>query len=327
MIIARDIVEFSGWNCCGLCCLTALAAVQFHVTELGRPEMRSTIRPVLLLTLNMAAGAAAQACDTGLPAAATANANNLERLEWAPFRRPELGWAVYATRIATEIGSRCPAMTPGFAADLARWQAGHKLAPTGILDPESFAVMNLKWTLARPFVVQTRGGSCPAPPLPELLSIAKPFESYGGKTIPLHVDALAAYRRMVAAARRSLGPADPLWFTIFSGFRDPVADDGRCKLEGNCQGVARAVCSAHRTGLAIDMHVGAAPGFGPDSSDDANRRAMVRTLAYRWLVTNAASFGFTNYVFEPWHWEWSPEARVVAPGPRAVRPPGGETRD
>lgn len=253
-----------------------------------------------------APASAALPCGTGLPAAAAVNASSLESLEWAPFRRPERGWAIYATRIGHEIGSRCPAVSPAFAADLARWQARHQREPTGILDPETFAVMNLQWTLARPFVRQTRDGSCPLPPPPAMLATATPDESYGGKTIVLRADALAAYRRMIAAARRSPGSADPARFRIFSGFRDPAADEARCLVDGNCQGVTRATCSAHRTGLAVDLDVGSAPGFGPDSSDDANRRAMVRTLAYRWLVANAGRFGFINYVFEPWHWEWSP---------------------
>jgi hypothetical protein len=283
--------------------------------------MRSKIPGILLLLANMAPVRAASVCEKGSLDAAATNAAGLEQLEWAPFRRPERGWVIYATRVATEIGSHCPAITPGFAADLALWQTRHKLSPTGILDPESFAVMSQRWTLARPFVVMTRGGNCPAPPLPQLLAAADSSESYGGKTILLRADALAAYHRMVAAARRSLVPLDPNWFTIFSGFRDPVADDARCVAEGNCQGIARAACSAHRTGLAIDLHVGAAPGFRPDSSDDINRRAMVHTLAYRWLVANAARFGFINYVFEPWHWEWSPAAIPVtghAPSASAV---------
>ena len=33
------------------------------------------------------------------------------------------------------------------------------------------------------------------------------------------------------------------------------------------------------------------------------------------LVKNAARFGFVNYVFEPWHWEWvgdpAPETRMI----------------
>jgi hypothetical protein len=79
----------------------------------------------------------------------------------------------------------------------------------------------------------------------------------------------------MAAAARAEDPriaADPRNLTIFSGFRDPDADAVRCNAEGNCQGVVRAACSAHRTGLAVDLYVGQAPGYGPDSSADAQNR-------------------------------------------------------
>jgi len=65
-----------------------------------------------------------------------------------------------------------------------------------------------------------------------------------------------------------------------------------------------ARCSAHRTGTAVDLYVGAAPGHLPVDSDNANRLHLSKTPAYRWLVQNAARYGFVNYVFEPWHWEW-----------------------
>ena len=121
---------------------------------------------------------------------------------------------------------------------------------------------------------------------------------------------LAAYRRMAAAARRESPEiaADPRNLTLFSGFRDPAADAARCAREGNCNNVQRATCSAHRTGLAMDVYVGQAPGFPPDSSADANRLYMSRTATYRWLVANADRFGFVPYPFEPWHWEWTGEA-------------------
>lgn len=269
--------------------------------------MRTITLGIFLLWAPVVQANAAQiSCVIGPASAAATNASTLETLEWAPFRRPELGWAIYATRIGKEIGSSCPAASPGFAAALAKWQASHDRPPTGIVDSDSFAVMNTRWTLSRPFVVQTRDGSCPDPPLPELLATAADSESYGGKTIQLRRDALAAYRRMIAAARMSLKSAEPQGFAIFSGFRDPAADDLRCMTEGNCLGIVRAGCSAHRTGLAIDMYVGNAPGFRADDSADINRRAMVKGLPYRWLVANAARFGFVNYVFEPWHWEWTP---------------------
>jgi LAS superfamily LD-carboxypeptidase LdcB len=59
-----------------------------------------------------------------------------------------------------------------------------------------------------------------------------------------------------------------------------------------------------------------------DSSDDANRRFVSQTPVYRWRVENAARFGFVNYVFEPWHWEW----RGVAPAAIATLDSGAPAR-
>lgn len=262
--------------------------------------------PAILLLL-LPAPAQAAGCDAGpriAGFAATANAASLELLPWAPFGRPEFGWAVYAPRIAAEIGTRCPATSRGFAIALARWQRARGLTPSGQLDVGGFAIMKTGWQLQRVFVRASRS-ACPPPPPATALATAAPSESYGGKTIRLRADALAAWRRLLVAARRDLGlrPQHP-WLRIYSGFRDPAADARRCALEGNCQGIVRARCSAHRTGLAMDIYVGESPGFGPDSTVDTNRRAMARTAAYRWLVINAGGFGFVNYAFEPWHWEW-----------------------
>ena len=71
-------------------------------------------------------------------------------------------------------------------------------------------------------------------------------------------------------------------------------------------GVRRATCSPHRTGYAVDLYLGQAPGYGPDSTADASRLYLSHTASYRWLVANAERFGFHNYPFEPWHWEWAP---------------------
>jgi hypothetical protein len=109
---------------------------------------------------------------------------------------------------------------------------------------------------------------------------------------------------------------------IYSGFRSPDADAQRCARDNNCQGLIRTICSAHRTGLAMDVFIDAAPGFGPDSSADANRLVMSRSPLYRWMVVNAPRFGFVNYVYEPWHWEWTGEP--LLPGvPIASLPQAG----
>jgi hypothetical protein len=239
--------------------------------------------------------------------AAPVNAASLGTLVWTPFGRGEVGWETYAPRVAHEIQTQCPPGTARFAAALARWQGGHGLKSTGTFDPETFKVMLVRWHQARPFVKVNGQGICPGAPPVSTLATAKPEESYGGKTIQLRQGAMDAYRRMVVEAKAAGVVRDPRVLTIFSGFRDPDADAARCARDNNCQGVVRTICSAHRTGLAMDVYIAAAPGFGPDSSNDANRLIMSRSDVYRWMVANAGRFGFVNYAFEPWHWEWTGE--------------------
>jgi D-alanyl-D-alanine carboxypeptidase len=261
------------------------------------------------ITTPRVAAKTGESCTAGPSLAAIANTESLHTLIWSPFGRPELGWEVYAPVVAHEIATTCTPETPGFAAALARWQGAHQLPATGILDEPSFALLNATWQARRPYVALRKRGTCPPPPAPEALTVPAPKEAYLGKPILLRATALAAYRRMAAAARAAVPElkADPRWLTIFSGFRDPAADDLRCATQSNCQGVTRAACSAHRTGLALDIYVGQAPGLAPDSSADLNRRALVRTRLYAWLLANAPRYGFVNYVFEPWHWEWTGE--------------------
>ena len=58
------------------------------------------------------------------------------------------------------------------------------------------------------------------------------------------------------------------------------------------------------TGPAVDLYVGQLAGLGVDNTSAASRLHMARSPTYRWLVKNAGRFGFTPYVYEPWHWEW-----------------------
>jgi hypothetical protein len=253
---------------------------------------------------------AAEACDAGPAAAARANAASLQTLVWSPFRRPETGWETYAPLIAREIHTACPPDTPGFAAALMAWQTAQGLAADGVMSEALFTPMKNTLELRRPFVRVSAQGVCPAPPAEAALAQATPAEGYSGKAIALRPAALDAWRRMAAAARAE-DPriaADPRNLTIFSGFRGPTDEAARCAQPGACNNMSRSTCSAHRTGLAVDLYVGQAPGFGPDSSTDANRLFMTRTPVYRWLVAHADRYGFVPYPFEPWHWEWTGEA-------------------
>jgi len=278
--------------------------------------VRAGLILLVLATLAVAGGAQArnhpEHCDGPLAYrdAASSNAASLHDLDWSPYGQPEKGWEIYAPKIADEIRTGCAPDTPGFASALGRWRRKHSLAGGGSLDAAAFVALKSDWQARRPYVALRASGICPEPPDLADLAAAGPEESDGGKIILLRPAALVALRRMVAAAKLAVpeAGADPERLMLFSGFRAPADDTARCQAESNCNGIVRAECSAHRTGLAVDLVLDAAPGFNVDSSADANRLWQTQTGTYRWLVANARRFGFVNYVFEPWHWEWTGEA-------------------
>jgi D-alanyl-D-alanine carboxypeptidase len=233
--------------------------------------------------------------------AAAGNAASALTATVTPFGVSEVGWAVYAPMIGREIGTPCGPATPAFAAALGRWQGAHGLTKTERVDAPTLSVLATTWLLRRPFVRAARTG-CPPPPASSDLAAAAPGENFGGKLVFARPKALDAYRRMIDVARRA-GIAPPL-LQIASAYRGPAEEAARC-ADGSCGTARKARCSAHRTGLAFDFYLGAAPGQDPFSAADANRLYLSRTAAYRWLVANAARFGFMSYPFEPWHWEWT----------------------
>jgi hypothetical protein len=280
-----------------------------------KPSLGRMAAVAVAAVLATAGGAHAQANDCDWPPTwsevAARETVNLYALDFAPFGRAEHGWAVYAAAASRELDTPCAPGAPGFAVALAAWQTAHGLIGTGVMDAPTFDSFRLAWQARRPFLALRAADLCPDPPPESALELATPEET-AGKPVMLRKAALAAYRRMVEAARADVPDlaADPELLRIFSAFRAPAYDAARCATEGNCDGVARATCSAHRTGLAIDLMVGAAPGGTVDGSDDANRLFQSRGATYRWLLANAARFGFVNYAFEPWHWEWTGEPVV-----------------
>jgi hypothetical protein len=253
-------------------------------------------------------------------AAAVYNADAETGLVFSPFGKPETGWALYVPQIQATLQTRCRPGTDGFAEAVARWQTDHGLVPSGALTADTFQTLKGVWQERRPFVMMRFAGLCPTGADETTLVALTPDETLGDKVVMLRPGASQALRSMVAAARADVPEmeVDPDLLKAFSAYRSPVADAARCKYEKNCQGMVRAECSAHRTGLAVDLDVGYAPGFMADGSADENRLFQSRTPVYRWLVRNAARFGFVNYVFEPWHWEWTGEP--LTPGAVSAPP-------
>ena len=275
--------------------------------------IRSLLIAVAAMALGLSSPARAQEaeiCDASAEwdGAAFANAMSLTTLEWTPFDRMEWGWETYLPLVQREIGSRCAPSSGRFAEALAAFQVRYQLPANGVFDAATFQVFRGLLQERRPFIMaRVRQEPCPAPPsLADLGYLVAEEEHADRLTRLLRRDTLDAYRRLVAAARQEVAEtqANPELLQIFSGFRDPEADAARCAQQGNCDGLRRAVCSAHRTGAAVDLFVGQAPGFGVDSTDPAARLHLSRTPTYRWLVANAGRFGFVPYLYEPWHWEY-----------------------
>ena len=239
---------------------------------------------------------------------AFANGTSWQRMEWKPFGPTEYGWETYLPLVQHELATGLRPQFAGVRAADGGVPDRARPAPTGWFDAATFQTFRGLWQERRPFIMaRVRQEPCPdPPPLYQLGYLVEAEEHADRLTRLLRRDVLDAYRRMVAAARAEVPEManDPELLQIFSGFRDPEADAARCAASGNCDGLRRAVCSPHRTGTAVDLFVGRLEDLGVDDTSPASRLHMTRTPTYRWLVRNAGRFGFTPYVYEPWHWEW-----------------------
>ena len=129
--------------------------------------------------------------------------------------------------------------------------------------------------------------------------------------LKLERETYAAYKRMIAAASKDLGreirftrngelAAGEKYLRIVSAYRSPEYQAELRRKQPGASRAALAVHSPHNTGQALDLYVGGEPV----STKDVNRLMQIKTPAYRWLVKKARKYGFVNYFYEPWHWEY-----------------------
>lgn len=240
-------------------------------------------------------------------AAASANAASRDTLAWPFGGKNQIGWSIYVPLIANTVGTDAGPNTPEFAASLAAWQANRGIQSTGILDVSTLESLRSLWQSQR----LGRSGV----PSEDRLLTAPIFDFYdptrGPDLLKLERETYTAYRKMIAAASKDLGGSIKFTKTgelaegekflrIVSAFRSPEYQQQLRQQSPGSGRAALAKNSAHSTGQALDLYVGGEPV----STKDANRLLQVRTPAYKWLVKNAARFGFHNYFYEPWHWEY-----------------------
>ena len=238
--------------------------------------------------------------------AATANARSQANLAWTFGSRPQRGWQIYEPLIANLIGSSGEPWSRVFATRLAQWQTENGLVADGVLDDKTLlkiiSTLQSKRIRDRAYppddqLVTIPVSDCYYPERPEELRRVE-RETY------------KAYERMVAAAiaDRSLGlnasgghlATNEKFLKILSAFRSREYQDQLRKQSPQSGRAGLALNSPHFTGRALDLYVGGEPV----STKDQNRALQTQTLVYRWLVQNAARFGFQPYFYEPWHWEY-----------------------
>jgi zinc D-Ala-D-Ala carboxypeptidase len=222
--------------------------------------------------------------------------------------KPQSSWQLYELLILNTI--RVDNLSnKNFVATLKQWQQSADLPATGILDHASWLKMVEQWQIRR-------SKDRTIPPPEKLVTVAASEFYDPERPVDLRMverETYAAYQRMIAAAAKELQlPLDAdgkiaaaeKSLKIISAFRSPEYQKKLRQLSPNSGRAALAVNSPHFTGRALDLFVGG----DPVSTKDANRAIQVNTKAYRWLVKNAEKFGFIPYFYEPWHWEYNPQA-------------------
>ncbi|MDQ3649279.1 MAG: D-alanyl-D-alanine carboxypeptidase family protein [Acidobacteriota bacterium] len=276
--------------------------------ETSTPPSTSIARPLLLSGQQPSIEATTS---SKFSAAAAQNRALRGDLAWTFGGRAQRGWNIYVPLLCQLVGTEKDADTSDFAIAIARWQNAAGLADSGVLDDGTLMRIIAGWQASRPKDLSNAQ--------PEQLIAAPASDFYDPIRAPelrqVERQTYEAYRRMVAAAvaDRSLGlaasrngnelAAGEMNLKIISAFRSKEYQQQLRRQFPNSGRAALAINSPHFSGRALDVYVGGEPV----EAIDANRALQTQTPVYRWLVKNAARFGFHPYFYEPWHWEYRPQ--------------------
>jgi zinc D-Ala-D-Ala carboxypeptidase len=232
--------------------------------------------------------------------AAERNARLKSDLNWTFGAKSQRGWYLYTPLIQRMIGVSAAPESSAFAQGLAAWQRSEELAPTGVLDKETWMKMV--------GVFQSRRIKDRSTPPTNALTLV-PASTFFDPERPGDLryaerQAYEAYKKLAAAAAADLSlDSNESWLKVISAYRSPAYQARLRKQNPRSGRAGLALHSPHFTGRALDIYVGG----DPVSTMDQNRAIQVNTKVYHWLVKNAERFGFVPYFYEPWHWEYRPQ--------------------
>ncbi len=239
--------------------------------------------------------------------AAKRNSQLKNTLRWSLGRRRQTGWALYVPLIQKTLGTEAHEDTVQFARSVYYWQKRKKLPANGIIFSGTLYSFIKHWQAKRikPIVLAKEYQLLTAP----ITDFYDPTRET--RLLKVEKQTYAAYKRMIAAALadKSSGLkvdsngeqlAEDKFLRIISSYRSPAYQASLRRRQPGASRAQIAFRSPHFTGRALDIYVGGEPV----TTRGNNRAIQVKTPAYRWLVKNADKFGFYNYFYEPWHWEY-----------------------
>ena len=202
------------------------------------------------------------------------------------------------------IGSSADLFSLEFASTLACWQGVHGLRADGQLTAKTRQALQNRWQSQRTLL-----GKATETPRSQLSVVPEPLRFRIGASPKSDAklarqDAIDALVAMRAAARKNsaLGTlmSASQHLSVVSAYRSS-AQTRAIKQRTGADSTAIADRSVHMSGTAFDLYVGGER----TSAIGTNRVHQVRDYpTYRWLLQNARTFGFVNYYYEPWHWEF-----------------------
>ena len=241
--------------------------------------------------------------------AAAENRRLRSGLAWDFSGKRQTGWEIYVPLISHTIDTESDPDSVEFANAVAAWQTKMGIEGSGVIDSATMGAFVSTWQSKRLFKF-----GYPAADQLVLAPISDFYDPTREEPLrQLDSQTYAAFKRMAAAAEKEVGVKvftyasgehDPRFLRIVSAYRSQEYQDSLRKKQPNAGRGALARMSAHSTGRAIDIFVGGEPV----TTKDPNRLLQVQTPAYKWLVKNASRFGFVPYFYEPWHWEFVPNA-------------------
>ena len=228
--------------------------------------------------------------------ASAKNDDSVKNTVWMFAKSREKGFEIYIPLIQKTIGTDASYSSVEFADALKKWQIKNGCKnPNGILDMNAFLYFKDLWQSSRKIKSAFKEAESVSISRKDLYDSNREasLSKIGKKTY-------VAYQAMMIAAKHNGLSETDLKIVASNRTLARLKMLQKSNLSSKAGVSLASSNSVHFTGRALDLFVGG----DPVNSGDANRLKQSKSKAYLWLLKHGEEFGFKNYFYEPWHWEY-----------------------